>query len=129
MSTGVFSLLKKQKFAPFFLTQFFGAFNDNAFKLAMLTMISYHITHIQIESEYYQALAGTLFILPFFLLSATAGQLVDKYDKTILIRIIKIFEVFLMISGSFSLYYAQIWGMMLTLTGLGIHSTFFAPKI
>lgn len=127
MGSGVVYLLKERKFLPFFLTQFFGAFNDNAFKLAMLTMISYHLTHVQAQSEYYQALAGTLFILPFFLLSATSGQLADKYDKTILIRIIKVFEVVLMIIGSFSLYYGNIFWMMLTLTGMGTHSTFFGP--
>lgn len=127
MGTGVIYLLKERRFLPFFLTQFLGAFNDNAFKLAMLTMISYHLTHVQAQSEYYQALAGALFILPFFLFSATAGQLADKYDKAFLIRLIKVFEVVLMGIGSFALYYGHIFGMMLTLTGLGIHSTFFGP--
>lgn len=127
MSAGAIYLLKERKFLPFFLTQFLGAFNDNAFKLAMLTMISYHLTHTQAQSEYYQALASALFILPFFLFSATAGQLADKYDKAMLIRIIKVFEVFLMICGSFAFYYGSIFGMMFTLTGMGTHSTFFGP--
>lgn len=127
MDSGAIHLLQQRKFLPFFLTQFFGAFNDNAFKLAMLTMISYHLTHVQEQSEYYQALAGALFILPFFLFSATAGQLADKYDKAILIRIIKVFEVFLMIIGSFALYYGNIFWMLATLTGMGMHSTFFGP--
>lgn len=123
----VFYLLKERCFLPFFLTQFFGAFNDNAFKLAMLTLISYHLTHAQAQSEYYQAIAGALFIAPFFLLSATSGQLADKYDKALMTRCIKILEVILMIMGSFALYWSNILFMMLTLTGLGIHSTFFGP--
>lgn len=127
MGLGVFYLLKKRIFLPFFLTQFFGAFNDNAFKLAMLTLISYHLTHDQAQSEFYQAIAGALFITPFFLFSATAGQLADKYDKTLVTRVIKILELFLMIVGSFSLYFGNISLMMITLTGLGIHSTFFGP--
>lgn len=127
MGSGVIYLLKKRTFLPFFLTQFFGAFNDNAFKLAMLTMISYHLTHTQAQSEYYQALAGALFILPFFLFSATSGQLADKYDKALLIRLIKLCEVGLMIIGSLALSYGSIFWMMLTLTGMGIHSTFFGP--
>lgn len=127
MGSGVIYLLKKRTFLPFFLTQFFGAFNDNAFKLAMLTMISYHLAHTQAQSEYYQALAGALFILPFFLFSATSGQLADKYDKAMLIRLIKICEVCLMIIGSLALSYGSIFWMMLTLTGMGIHSTFFGP--
>ncbi|CAM2933258.1 2-acylglycerophosphoethanolamine acyltransferase [Legionella steigerwaltii] len=127
MGTGVFYLLKKRIFLPFFLTQFFGAFNDNAFKLAMLTLISYHLTHDQAQSEFYQAIAGALFITPFFLLSATSGQLADKYDKALVTRVIKVLELFLMIIGSIALYWGNIFLMMMTLTGLGVHSTFFGP--
>lgn len=127
MGSGTFYLLRERKFLPFFLTQFFGAFNDNAFKLAMLTLISYHLTHNQAQSEFYQAIAGALFIAPFFILSATSGQLADKYDKAVMTRMIKVLELFLMILGSFSLYWGNIFLMMLTLTGLGIHSTFFGP--
>jgi len=127
MVSGSSYLLKKRIFLPFFLTQFFGAFNDNAFKLSMLTLISYHLTHNQGQSEYYQALAGALFMLPFFLLSATSGQLADKYDKALLIRLIKVLELILMLIGSFALYWGNIFLMMVTLTGMGIHSTFFGP--
>ncbi|ARB91521.1 MFS transporter [Legionella longbeachae] len=127
MGNGAFYLLKERKFLPFFLTQFFGAFNDNAFKLAMLTLISYHLTHNQAQSEFYQAIAGALFIIPFFLLSATSGQLADKYDKALITRIIKILELFLMIIGSLALCWGNIFLMMATLTGLGVHSTFFGP--
>jgi MFS family permease len=118
-------LLKKRNFLPLFLTQFFGAFNDNAYKLSMVTLISYHLSSSLAFSEYYQALAGALFILPFFLLSTTAGQLADKYDKAILIRLIKLFEVLLMGVGSFALYQGNIFLMLTILTGLGVHSTFF----
>ena len=127
MGSGFTYLLKERRFLPLFLTQFFGAFNDNAFKLAMLTMISYHLSHSQAQSEYYQALAGALFILPFFLFSATSGQLVDKYDKALMTRLVKVFEVILMIMGSFAFYQGNIFFMMLTLTGMGIHSAFFGP--
>lgn len=121
------SLLKKRIFLPLFLTQFFGAFNDNAFKLAILTLISYHLSSTQTQSEHYQALAGALFTLPFFLFSATAGQLADKYDKTVLTRWVKGAELFLMAFGSFALIHGNIFFMMITLMGLGIHSTFFGP--
>ncbi|KTD06511.1 2-acylglycerophosphoethanolamine acyltransferase [Legionella gratiana] len=127
MGRSTFYLLKERKFLPFFLTQFFGAFNDNAFKLAMLTLISYHLAHNQAQSEFYQAIAGALFIIPFFLFSATSGQLADKYDKALVTRVIKILELFLMIIGSFALYWESIFLMMATLTGLGVHSTFFGP--
>ena len=127
MGSGFIYLLKERRFLPLFLTQFFGAFNDNAFKLSMLTMISYHLSHTQAQSEYYQALAGALFILPFFIFSATSGQLADKFDKALIVRLIKVFEVILMIIGSFAFYYGTIFLLMLTLTGMGIHSAFFGP--
>lgn len=127
MRLSVFRLLKKIIFLPIFLTQFFGAFNDNAFKLATLTFISYFLSTSQTESEHYQALAGGLFIFPFFIFSATAGQLADKYDKARMTRIIKLFEVLLMLIGGFGFYFGNIILLMVTLTGMGIHSTFFGP--
>jgi len=127
MGSGFIFLLQQRKFLPLFLTQFFGAFNDNAFKLAMLTLISYHLSTNQEQSEYYQALAGALFILPFFLFSATSGQLADKYDKALLTRLVKVLELMLMTIGSIALYLGNIFWMMFTLTGMGMHSTFFGP--
>ncbi|HAT1660365.1 TPA: MFS transporter [Legionella pneumophila] len=127
MTADFIGLLEHRKFLPLFLTQFFGAFNDNAYKLAMLTMISYHLSHTQEQSEYYQAIAGALFILPFFIFSATSGQLADKYDKALLTRLIKVLEVLLMIIGGIALYSGSIFLMMCTLTGMGAHSTFFGP--
>ena len=127
MNSGTFSLLKQRKFLPIFLTQFFGAFNDNVFKLAMLTLISYHLSISQAQSELYQAIASALFMLPFFLFSATAGQLADKYDMAHLTRIIKIFEIILVLIGGAALYFGSIYLLMIMLTGMGIHSTFFGP--
>ncbi len=123
----VCSLLSKKQFLPLFMTQFLGAFNDNAFKLAMLTLISYFLSKTQAQSEQLQALAAGLFILPFFIFSATSGQLADKYDKAIMTRYIKLLEVFLMVIGGIGLFYGNIVLMMCTLTGMGVHSTFFGP--
>lgn len=120
-------LLKKRSYLPLFLTQFFGAFNDNAFKLAMLTLISYHITKTQGASEFYQAIAGALFIFPFFIFSAMAGQIADRLDKSLIARWIKLFELILMGFGGLGLYYQNIWILFIVLTGMGIHSTFFGP--
>lgn len=127
MSAQVAFLLKKRTFLPLFLTQFFGAFNDNAFKLSMVTLISYHLSSSQTWSEYYQAIAGALFTLPFFLLSTTAGQLADKYDKAIMTRLVKALELLLMSIGGYALYQGSIPLMLIILTGMGIHSTFFGP--
>ncbi|KTC74676.1 2-acylglycerophosphoethanolamine acyltransferase [Legionella birminghamensis] len=120
-------LLAKRSFLPLFVTQFCGALNDNVFKLSMLTLISYHLSTSQNQSEHFQALAGALFTIPFFLFSATAGQLADRYDKALISRVVKLLEIVLMILGSVALYRGSIILLMLTLTGMGIHSTFFGP--
>lgn len=127
MSHSVYYLLKERRFLPLFLTQFCGAFNDNAFKLSMLTLISYSLSASQGQSEKYQAIAGALFILPFFLFSATSGQLADKFDKAKMARFVKLFELILMSLGGYALYHGNIFLLMLTLTGMGTHSTFFGP--
>lgn len=120
-------LLSTRRFLPLLITQFFGAFNDNAFKLAMLTLISYHLASNQAESEHYQALAAGLFTLPFFLFSSTAGQLADKFDKARIAVIVKCFEVILMVLGAYALYQSNKVLLLVTLCAMGLHSTFFGP--
>ena len=127
MGVSPIKLLKKRTFLPLFLTQFFGAFNDNAFKFAMLTLISYHLSLSQAQSEHKQAIASALFILPFFFFSATAGQLADKFNKARLVWFIKLFEVLLVSIGGMAFYFGSTRLLMLTLMGLGVHSTFFGP--
>lgn len=120
-------LLFTRRFLPLFLTQFFGAFNDNAFKLAVLTLITFQLVGSEDVAESYQALGAATFILPFFLFSATAGQLADKYDKANLSILIKFIEVLLMLVGAVGMFTHHISLMMITILGMGIHSTFFGP--
>ena len=94
MAHNQFSLLGTKRFLPFFVTQFLGAFNDNVFKqglIILLTFSAVQITPIPVEIR--ASLCQALFILPFFLFSATAGQIADAWDKAQLIRIIKVFEI------------------------------------
>ncbi len=127
LSHSTWRLLGDRCYRPLFFTQFFGAFNDNAFKLAMLTLISFYLNQSEEASQFYQALSGTVFTIPFFLFSATAGQLADKFNKAIIARWIKVFECFLIAFGSFALYLGNIYLLMAILCGMGIHSTFFGP--
>ena len=89
--SGPFHLLKTRRFLPFFGTQFLGAFNDNLFKNALIVLLTFHATSWTTLSPGVLAnLAAGIFILPFFLFSATAGQLADKYDKAMLSRLVKL---------------------------------------
>src|ERR1044071_4331114 len=87
-------ILQTRRFFPLFITQFLEAFNDNLFKTSLVILITYTLTTSAASAETLVAAAMAIFILPFFLFSATAGQLADKYDKALLIRIIKIVEIF-----------------------------------
>jgi len=92
-----FSLLRQRRFLPFFVTQFLGAFNDNIFRNGLVILITFQGVLIGgMDGSQLANIAGALFIFPFFLFSAIAGQLADKYEKTILFQRIKLLEIGLM---------------------------------
>ena len=91
-----FALLGQRRFAPFFWTQFAGAANDNLFKFAFTVMVTYQLQLSWMPPAMAGLVIGALFILPFLLFSATAGQLTDKYDKTRMIRFVKNLEIAIM---------------------------------
>ncbi|RYY23530.1 MAG: MFS transporter [Sphingomonadales bacterium] len=124
---GSIGLLKSRRFLPLFVTQFLGAFNDNLFKNAMVFFATYEI-YRSVEAEtQFSAIATGIFILPFFLFSALAGQLADSYDKARIMRIIKMAEVLIMIVGCAGILISSLPLMLVALVGMGIHSTFFGP--
>lgn len=91
-------LLKSQRFLPLFITQFFGAFNDNIFKNAFLIWFTYDIAFkLKMDAQLMVTIASGLFVLPFFLFSALAGQVADKFEKFKIVHIIKIAEIAIMI--------------------------------
>ena len=93
-----FALLKARRFGPFFGTQFLGAFNDNLFKNALVVLLTFQAAQwTTLKPELLANLAAGIFILPFFLFSATAGQLADKYDKAFLARVVKVLEIAIML--------------------------------
>jgi MFS family permease len=120
-------LLGRRRFLPLFVTQALGAFNDNLFKTAMVLFVVYNVFSDPKQEEQFSALATAIFIIPFFLLSALAGQLADANDKARLIRIIKSAEVGIMLVGAAGLFLANIPLMLIALFAMGIHSTFFGP--
>lgn len=127
-----FELLSKRRFLPLFLTQFLGAFNDNAFKNAVAVLITYRLAvQTGINSGVLVTLATALFVLPFLLFSAIAGQLSDKYEKSRLICLIKFSEVFIMLIAIIGLFTSSVMNsvflLMLVLFLLGVQMAFFGP--
>ena len=120
-------LLRTRRFWPIFTTQFLGAFNDNLVRTSMVMLVIYGIYRNAEHEAAFSAVAGGLFILPFFLLSALAGQLADALDKAKIIRIVKTAEIAIMVFGSGGLLLHNIPLLLIALTAMGVHSTFFGP--
>jgi len=123
-----FQLLRERRFAPFFWTQFLGAGNDNLYKNALIIFVAYQAASLtSLSSNDLVNLAAGLFILPFVLLSATAGQLADKFEKSRLIRWIKLFEIAIMVIGLVGFWRQDLLLLFLALALMGVHSTLFGP--
>jgi MFS family permease len=124
---GALGLMRERRFLPLFVTQFLGAFNDNLFKNAMIFFATYQIFNSVEDETRFSAISTGIFILPYFLFSALAGQLADSYDKAKIMRIIKAAEVLIMLVGATGIFLKSLPLMLVALAGMGIHSTFFGP--
>ena len=123
-----FSLLKKRSFLPMFITQFLAAFNDNLFKNALVILITYRLAdEYGVNGQVLVTAVAGVFVLPMIIFSAFAGQLADKYDKTVLIKVIKIAEIAIMIFASIAFCYNKMWWLIILLFCMGTHSAFFGP--
>lgn len=125
-SQGQFSLFSQRRFLPYFITQALGAFNDNLYKNTLLLFIALFAVDAQ-QSGFLTNIAAGLFILPFFLFSAIGGQIADKYEKSKLIRIIKLSEIAIMAIGALALAWEQTNLMLVVLFLMGTQSAFFGP--
>ncbi len=128
MAQSQFHLLRLKRFFPLFVTQALGAFNDNGFKQGLVILVTYGLaTNAGYDARLIITIAAGIFILPFFLFSATAGQLADKYDKAMLIRRIKFAEIILMGLAAIGFYLQNIEFLLFVLFLMGTQSSFFGP--
>ena len=123
-----FSLLKERRFAPFFWTQFLGAFNDNVFKTAFLVVLTFDALSWNIaDPAMLTTLIPGLFILPYVVFSATAGQIAEKMEKGKLARYVKIIEIGIMLVAGIGWLTKSVPLLLLAVVGMGVHSTLFGP--
>src|SRR5215469_5191395 len=123
-------LLQSRRLLPLFVTQFLGAVNDNLLKTALVTLITYRAYADPGTTKVVVAIATAIFILPYFPFSAMAGQIADKYEKSSLIRWIKLWEVGVMVLASVGFLFGGMTFIMFELTVLlllGVQATFFGP--
>ncbi len=124
----IFSLLWYRRFAPLFWVQFLGAFSDNVFKSALLILITYkYAQQVSIDASILNMAAAGIFILPFFLFSATGGVLADKFPKHKLIKFIKTFELVILLIASYAFIYDKVWLLFVCLCMAGLQSALFGP--
>lgn len=117
-----------RRFFPYFVTQFLGAFNDNIYKNALLLFVAFaSVDDLPMSSTLFINLAAGLFILPFFLFSASAGVLTDQCEKSTLIRMVKLAEVVIMLLGAISFLTQSYIALLFLLFLMGAQSAFFGP--
>ncbi|MGF6294207.1 MFS family permease [Paraburkholderia youngii] len=123
-----FRLLRQRRFAPFFWTQFLGAMNDNVFKIGFTSLVTYQAARFSgVDPKTAAFLISAIFILPFVLFSATSGQIADKYDKALLTRLVKTFEIAVMLVGGTGFWLHSAPLLYLCTFLMGVHSTVFGP--
>jgi 1-acyl-sn-glycerol-3-phosphate acyltransferase len=123
-----FALLRQRRFAPFFWTQFLGAMNDNVFKIGFTSLVTYQAARFSgVDPKTVAFLISAIFIAPFVLFSATSGQVADKYDKAVLTRWVKTFEIVVMLIGAAGFWMHSAPLLYLCTFLMGVHSTVFGP--
>ncbi len=123
-----FVLLTQRRFAPFFCAQFLGAFNDNVFKTALLTALTFDaLSWTTLDRGLLNNLIPGLFILPFVLFSALSGQLADKFEKSRITRYVKLLEIVIMGISAIGWMTQNLWLLIAAVAGMGLHSTLFGP--
>ena len=122
-----FALLRQRRFAPFFWTQFLGAMNDNVLKFAFTVLVTYRLSVDWLPPALAGLAIGAVFILPFLLFSATAGQLADLLDKARVMRMVKNLELAIMALAAWGLWQGWIALLLGCIFLMGLHSTVFGP--
>ena len=124
-----FALMKSKNFLPLFITQFLGAFNDNIFKNSLVILLAFSASILPsgITPELAVNISAAIFILPFLLFSAVAGQLADFNEKSRIIRFLKVIELLVVCIASMSLIMQNVYLMWAALFGLGVQAAFFGP--
>jgi 1-acyl-sn-glycerol-3-phosphate acyltransferase len=121
------ALLRGRRFAPFFWTQFLGALNDNLFKNGLVILFAFGAATAAVSTDTLINLAGGVFILPFFLFSATSGQVAARFEKTRIIRAVKLLEIAIMSIGAVGFGLRSVTILLGALFLMGVHSTLFGP--
>ena len=128
MNADMLHLIKSRRFLPLFLTQFLGAANDNLFKSALIMLITFSLAEkAGLDGPILVTLAAGIFIAPFFLFSAIAGQLADRFDKAKIAKLVKVVEIIIMTGAAYAFTTDNPYVLMTVLFLMGTQSALFGP--
>lgn len=128
MSSTPFYLFRTNRFAPLFGTQFLGAFNDNLYKNTLAVLLTFEAAEwTSISAALMAPMIGAIFILPFFLFSGLSGEIADRIDKARLARIVKVWEIVMMLIAIVGFLSHSFYILFSVVFGMGMHSTLFGP--
>jgi len=128
MRSPLVQLLTARRFAPLFVTQFLGAFNDNLLKSALGILVTFRLAEQSgLNAATLSMVASALFIAPFFLFSGASGTLSDRFDKSVIARWVKLAEIGITLLGGWGLWQGSVPVLLVALFCLGTHSTVFGP--
>jgi MFS family permease len=120
--------MHERRFAPFFWTLFLGAVNDNIFKIGFTSLLTFQAAQFgNVDPKSAAFIISAICILPFVLFSATSGQIADKYDKTLVMRLVKVFEIGIMLLGATGYLLHDVTILYVCTFLMGTHSTLFGP--
>ena len=125
-----YDIFTKRRFFPLFLTQFLGAFNDNLMRNGLVTLITYKLVSkeaLGADPKILATIAAVLLIAPYILFSGIAGELADKFERSKLMRLTKIFEIFVMLAAAYGFYTNDVYLLLGLLFCAGLQATFFSP--
>jgi acyl-[acyl-carrier-protein]-phospholipid O-acyltransferase/long-chain-fatty-acid--[acyl-carrier-protein] ligase len=121
-------LFKSKRFLPIFITQFFSCFNDNLLKNSLIILVTYKLSEqLILPAIFIVLLANALFIIPYILFAGIAGQIADKYENTIIIKIVKFIEIIISIAAVYGFYTENVLLLLILIFFMGVHSAFFGP--
>lgn len=128
MKSNLLYLFRDMRFMPIFIVQFCGCLNDNIMKNALIMLITYKLSNQLSEWSYLLVLgANTIFVIPFVIFASLAGQIADRYERSTIVKIIKLFELFIVIFAAYGFQGNNLTILFLSIFFMGIHSTFFGP--
>lgn len=128
MESNQLSLFKDRRFLPIFLVQFCGCLNDSILKNALIILITFKLSN-DLNTPVYLLimLANIIFILPFVVFASLAGQIADRYERTLLVKIIKLSEIAIILLSVIGFFTTNLTILFVCLGLMGTHSTFFGP--